>query len=397
MLQVQRAPATDLIERYTNFGGLNLQEERLADDLRGRMPSGSALVVAVLRQVDDQNRDDVAFALLSGASDGELATWAGEDGGRRVLSLALGELSSGATTDDERAQQDRVMRLVQPHVDQSSRTGSAQPAPTGPAPSAGTGPDDLIARYRNWGGMNLREEALAADLRARLPAQVTFVGEVVDRLNSTDRDDVAVALLSGAPDDLLMRVAGLAAGRDLLRRLTQEMIDGATGSSETRQIQRVMRIIARSDRAAPASASVDVEIITFLSGSSVLDAVGTVVSNARGHTAVTIGDLVYSFEAGWTCGRSRAEYLRANRHRSGVGQVLRLTPDDTRRIQDRLNNACGTGWYAITGDICTDATGRVLNQALGRVRSGWNPGAFVGQLDDSGRAAAHRYYPAARH
>ena len=387
--------AADLIDKHTH--GLNLREEELAEDLRNRMPGQSDLVVGVLRTLPSTDRDDVAYALIAEAADDQIAAWGKDGGGRRVLVLVMGELSSGTTGDEERAQQERVMRLM----------GEAD-VPAEEAPPAedlsGDKPADLIAKHTSWG--NLRERELATDLLALLIAgRSAFAGRVMDALENADRDDVATHLLEVADDDAkLQAIARDPGGRAFLLRLVREMFGGVTTDDEREQMQRVMRLVTSADREvadaagadqAPAQ-TVEVEVITFLYGSAALDAIGTVLAGARGHTAITIGDLAYSFELGWSGGRTRAEYLGANRHRDAVGQVLALSVDDVRTIQDKLNKSIGKGFYAVGGDICTDSSAQALEGVLTTLGpDSWDPGSFVGMLDATGKVKAHRFYPKA--
>jgi hypothetical protein len=384
--------AEQLIERHSR--GPNLREEELAGDLRGRMPAASDLVVQVLRALPSTDRDDVAFALLEDATDEQITAWGKDAGGRRVLHLALGELSSGVRGKDEAAQQSRVMGLL---GDADVPAAEAAPA----ADASGEDPAAIVRRHSGWG--NLRERELATDLLARLRAgQAALAGRVLDALSSSDRDDVAVHLLEVAEEDAaLVAIARDTGGRAFLLRLVREMHGGSTADDERKQMQRVMQLISDADRGAADEAEaggtptnpVQVEVITYLYGGAVLDAVGTVAGGARGHTVVTVGELAYSFELGWSCGYTRSQYIAKNRFRDGIGQVLTLPKADVETIQDKLNASCGTGVYAIGGDICTDASARALESVLTTLKSGWNPGAFVGTLDDTGKVGGHRFYP----
>lgn len=221
-----------------------------------------------------------------------------------------------------------------------------------------------------------------------------------EALPSDEQDDAALELIRIPGDDVLQRIAGDAGGREVLLRCVRELGSGVKRSVEERQMQRIMRLVTRADRAGrtpKAEAGVEVEVITYLRGKLPLDAVGTLFG-ARGHTALMIGNLAYSFEKGWSCGQTRSEYIRANQEwRDGVGQILKLTAKDVRTLQDTLNKSCGTGYYAISGKICTDATGAALQRFLKGLRSGWDPGAFIAQLEATGKVKSHRFYPHQAH
>ncbi|MFN2503702.1 MAG: hypothetical protein ABR540_05625, partial [Acidimicrobiales bacterium] len=68
----------------------------------------------------------------------------------------------------------------------------------------------VIDRFMNWGGMNLREEALGAELAGMLPANPTLVNDVLWTLPNHDRDDVSVALAEAVPNqaDLAVKARG---------------------------------------------------------------------------------------------------------------------------------------------------------------------------------------------
>ena len=352
-------------------------------EFRGRLPGESDLVVQVLRQLSSTDRDDVSEQLLGGASDTQITGWAADPAGRRALTMMVGELSSGVTSGGERAIQDRVMRLLTRHEEPHDGGPAAAGGPPAGSPNADT-PAALIARHTNWGGLNLREESLGTDLVGRLPGQAAFVEQVLDRLPSRDRDDVAVAMMDVLTDGSAIRRSGRCGpGGPFSSASCASYMRAAQARMRTAGLKRLMRLITEADGAGrSASQRMEVEVITFLYGGRALDTIGTAVG-ARGHAAIIVGDLAYSFEAGWSCGRTRAQYLHANRWRSAVGQVLRLSPHDVSSLQDSLNQSCGSGAYAVRGDICTDATGQALQ------------GVLVGLRFWLGSGCVHR--PARRH
>ena len=68
----------------------------------------------------------------------------------------------------------------------------------GPATATAT---QLIDKYTSWVG-NLDEEELGKDLAERLPGQSILAAEVLNKLGSTDRDDVAYAIVTAASGKL---------------------------------------------------------------------------------------------------------------------------------------------------------------------------------------------------
>ncbi|WP_127530376.1 hypothetical protein [Paenibacillus kobensis] len=100
-------------------------------------------------------------------------------------------------------------------------------------------PEDLIEQYKSIG--NLDEEALGAALLDMVKkGKFDFVQQTLDALDSTDRDDVSVALITSCPDDLLEQIVQEEPGRRLLDRLYDELTDGHLGDDEKEQSERIM-------------------------------------------------------------------------------------------------------------------------------------------------------------
>lgn len=143
----------------------------------------------------------------------------------------------------------REAELEAANVFSSRDAASALSARSGAMETSGTftvSPRDLIKQYTNWGGLNLREEALATDLLARLPAESAFVGRVLDGLSSTDRDDVTYEIVHQATDNQLRSIAATPAGRAVLMRVVSELQDGLTTDGEAYQIGRVSQLASPS-------------------------------------------------------------------------------------------------------------------------------------------------------
>lgn len=93
-LFVQRVTAEELVEQYTDWGGLNLQEEALAADLAGRVRRGEyAFVRSVILEVDYFNRDDVGRAMVPALSMRELVDVARDEEGADLLRTLEDEIA----------------------------------------------------------------------------------------------------------------------------------------------------------------------------------------------------------------------------------------------------------------------------------------------------------------
>jgi hypothetical protein len=254
---------------------------------------------------------------------------------------------------------------------------------------------DLIAEHSPGGMMGvLRVRALAQKLLAGLPANATLVIEVVDAVVQAHKDDeLAAELCRAASDQRLAEFARDPVGMRMLFRLVDAM-QGVTTSNEGKaQLARAMSAIASARN--PTGSRVEVEVITFDSGFAPLDFLGQAAfgKGARGHTALVVGGLVYSFdEHGWFMEGAKSAYMARNTHRDAVGQVLSVQPEDARLIQDRLNRSVGTGAYLLDGRVCADAAAEALERALGRVNAHKNPQRFKDDLAASGRVVHTNTY-----
>jgi hypothetical protein len=229
----------------------------------------------------------------------------------------------------------------------------------------------------------LRTDALATELLGRLPADWELAMEAIAQLVQGHQDsELAVALCANASDEKLLAIASDPGGQKLLFHVVGTMQGVTTNEAEKKQLYRAMTAITRSRGSVP----VGVEVITFRSGSSALDALGefTFGKGAKGHTAVVVADLVYSYDhRGWAMEGSKAEYLSRNTHRDAIGQVLRVPPADALAIQDGLNKSIGHGVYLLSGSVCTDATAQSLVRVLGQLDAKHNPQKFADMLAGS--------------
>ena len=247
----------------------------------------------------------------------------------------------------------------------------------------------MVARHTSWG--HLDRHGLAVDMIGLLPADPGLFEEVFAATSSNARDDVAgeiVALLRAAPDPQA-RVTALAAGggRHALLRVVRELQAGWTFDSEARDMRDVLVWLEATTPTVSryGSATIEIEVITFDHGVGALDWAGEHLfgRGAKGHTAIFVGGLAYSFdEAGWEVGATKDEYLRQseNTSRDGTGQVLDISMHDARVIQNALDRAANGGVYLLGGDVCSDATGRALNTILRSLRLDHNPAHLRAQL-----------------
>ena len=121
------------------------------------------------------------------------------------------------------------------------------PAATLPVPQAvPPTADDLIGAHTDTWGLNLDEESLGAELLARsVQGQAEVVDKVFDQLDSSDRDDVALAFAEAAGDDALVALTRTPAQRVLLDRLIDELTDGEASADEKKQAERIRLIKTR--------------------------------------------------------------------------------------------------------------------------------------------------------
>lgn len=368
--------------RASSLGALD--EEGLASDL---MKANPVTVANALRSLNRVDRDDVAAAYLKFANEKHMEFLAGTPEGRELLALMMAELADGWTTDDEVKLRDTALAFLpndRPKNDEVVQRKKAIQKHTNRAENA------IEKRTR---AANLDEEGLARDMLTTAATQPNVASAVIDHLGSSDKDDVSVAFVETATPAQLEKLAADKDGRALLMKMVREMNAGTTFPDEKKAMQKVMGVVADANPADMKGKDVDVEVLTFLHGGA-LDALGQPIGS-KGHTAVIVGDMVYSFETGWQAGMSKAEYLAANTGRPGLGQVLKLPQPDAKNILKDLNNAVGTGVYAVGGDICTDASARVLQRTLPALKTtaDWNPQRFVGDLHDQVTIKKHNFYP----
>jgi hypothetical protein len=128
---------------------------------------------------------------------------------------------------------------------------------------------------------------------------------------------------------------------------------------------------------------IEVKVVTFNQGGFDPPTLEPFRFWPRGHTAVIIDGDVYSFEAGWQCGETEAEYKQDNEWRGAWIQVLDVPKSDARQLQEDFDRSCGRGIFVLTG-VCTSNTARLLQNVLAELKITWAPMRLRRQLAKSG-------------
>ncbi len=86
--------------------------------------------------------------------------------------------------------------------------------------------EEIKARFMNWGGLNLQEEALASHLLGLVRAgNYALVTQVITVLDWVDRDDVAGEMMPSLTNEELIHIARNDSGREMLQRMKAELQD----------------------------------------------------------------------------------------------------------------------------------------------------------------------------
>lgn len=91
----------------------------------------------------------------------------------------------------------------------------------------------LIEKHTNFGGLNIKEEALGKELAGIADTHPELVEAVLDQLESEDRDDVASVIVEQSGGNLA------AVDTKLLRRLSKELQDGIMTPGEQFQVKLI--------------------------------------------------------------------------------------------------------------------------------------------------------------
>lgn len=227
-----------------------------------------------------------------------------------------------------------------------------------------------------------KDPSLVRQVLEKISFNISVLGSLIGKFRSEEEITMAAAD---------------SAGRDLLLQMVQHMPGnvggtfkpGAWGTTEI--MQKIMQVLTKLDNAErlESGASSEVEIITFLYGHDALDEVGTVLGGYRGHTAIVVNGMVYSYEDGWRAGMSKAQYLQANAWRDAVGHIIAIPEEDIEPLQNNLNAAVGTGIYIAENDICTGKTTKMLEEHLPHVES---PQLLASYLETSEIVTGRKYY-----
>ena len=193
---------------------------------------------------EGEMRKSEACVAAERAGAARYAQWTNEDGGSSyVLSVRSGLPSAD---------------LPQPVAPKPFKAPPEKPKPLPDKTAEQLISDDSVLGF-------LDEETLGRRLLAYgLADDTARVTATLDALGSTDRDDVATALVEAASDEDLARLAQTEAGRLLLSRLYDEMSSGHLGEDEQKQSERVlMARAARSDPQAFIDAPDKAPVIPF--------------------------------------------------------------------------------------------------------------------------------------
>lgn len=326
-----------------------------------------------------------------GADFGDVRVRTGRDADRAARSLGARAFTVGSTiafrsnafrpdTGDGK----RLLAHELTHVLQQRRHRSQGHVQRQEQTLMGSRAEQLVDDHTTWYG-NLDEAGLGETLLEEylLAGEAWVVEDVLDELVSRNVDDVARGIIMAASDEQLRTIAERKPGRDVLRRMVQEMRGLAVGPAEGDRMSRVMNAITsvqpavspaeRDQPEAYGGGTVDIKVVTFKEGAGPFPS----------HTALIIGGYVYSFSTGWKCGQTEAEYKRTNRWRGAYVQVLDVPEEDAVRLQTAMNHACHHGTFLLHGD-CTSNTAHFLQMLLEDLEGSWFPSTFREQLAAGG-------------
>lgn len=106
---LQRTPAEDVIAAHTTL--LNLREDRLGAELLRRMRGGEySFIIEVFDALGSTDRDDVAYEMMTRASETDLGRTVQSADGRRLLDRLFDELTAGNVSPEEQEQANRIVR-----------------------------------------------------------------------------------------------------------------------------------------------------------------------------------------------------------------------------------------------------------------------------------------------
>ncbi|MCW3104748.1 MAG: LysM peptidoglycan-binding protein [Bacteroidetes bacterium] len=114
--------AQNLIKKYTDWGGLNLNEEGLGKELSGMVSSKPGTVIATIKALDSSDRDDVISAMMD-----SMSTIALLKADKDLLQVMHAELSSGVVMGNEILQIQKLRIIL--GLDKKKETGAGSTVP----------------------------------------------------------------------------------------------------------------------------------------------------------------------------------------------------------------------------------------------------------------------------
>lgn len=341
---------------------------------------------------------DAAVAAPAATSDTEGAAAAGPGGfdrldphSRAQAVLALQRASGNGIV--QRAVQGGALLQRQP-----PGAAAVADAPAGPAMTAA---DILAAHHRGRASTGIHlgnaydAAAIGTDLAGRPAGQEALQVATLRAALTTgcDPKDLVRPFTQAQLDAIAVDPVGERMLLDLVERIDPEALGSGYLLEGTRvEVRMLYRAIAAAENSR--SGTIAVEVLTFAHGVGALDTLGQNVfrGGVRGHTALVVGSLVYSFdERGWAPEGTKDEYL-GRQQRDGVGQTIDVPRAEAERIQNWLIGQIGTGVYLFGGDVCVDSAALALRRAIGSFNAHHSPQQFRWQLEASGHVTATHEY-----
>jgi len=213
-------------------------------------------------------------------------------------------------------------------------------------------------------------------------------------------------------------------GPQLLGLLFSELSRFPVTEGELSAAGRAFQWIPESQTAAITLEPVDIEILTFTTGK--MDHAGRLIG-ASGHTALCVGDTVYSYEEWWK-ERKKEDYLEENSYRNGIGLVISLTGEQVKAITAEVESRVirsrseyyplklSEFYLIMSGRTCASYVADIVGPSLGlpevtaprivsssdkmkevlKVSARFSPQELLIMLLRSGKVVDTRFYPAAQ-
>jgi hypothetical protein len=177
----------DIIDRFTDWGGLNLQEDNLALHLMTLLPGNAPLVNRVFDALGSSNRDDVAYYMAESATDADLKRIASGGAGWLLMRM-MQELQGGSTGGDEAEQMERLVLCSSPtHATLKAEEASKDPAVAVPLAAAGAS----LQSISDGSGDHIYDEySVTIDQMPEGLTPEAFLSEMASDLNKAVKDDL---------------------------------------------------------------------------------------------------------------------------------------------------------------------------------------------------------------